>query len=303
MTAGLMVLLYLFFRFTRVGIAMQAASQNKTAATLVGISVPGVNSLVWALGAGMAGVAGILIAPITFVSGCGLCRTPGVSGRGPRRNSAPTGAFVGGIVIGLLEVFSGFYLSEWVRNAAPYMALLAVLFIRPSSLSKSGCRRRSRPMVAQHSASGSRRSGRMLLLAVVALLATAGLPFLLNCFFVGVVTSVLIWTIIGLGMVVLLGYSGQVSIGHSAFLAIGAYGHALLIGAGVPFFLSVPIVVVTCLVVGALIALPGLRFSGVYLAMATLAFAFIVEAVIGDLEITGGRGGMPVPREKLSATR
>ena len=154
-------------------------------------------------------------------------------------------------------------------------------------------------MVAQHTASGSRRSGRVLLLATAALLVAAGLPFLLNSFFVGVVTSVLIWTIIGLGMVVLLGYSGQVSIGHSAFLAIGAYGHALLIGAGVPFLLSVPIVVVACLVVGALIALPSLRFSGVYLAMATLAFAFIVEAVIGDLEITGGRGGMPVPREKL----
>jgi branched-chain amino acid transport system permease protein len=130
-----MVLLYLFFRFTRVGIAMQAASQNKTAATLVGISVPGVNSLVWALGAGMAGVAGILIAPITFVypgvGYVGLLAFPAavLGGFG----SLP-GAFVGGIVIGLLEVFSGFYLSEWVRNAAPYMALLAVLFIRPSGL-------------------------------------------------------------------------------------------------------------------------------------------------------------------------
>lgn len=131
------------------------------------------------------------------------------------------------------------------------------------------------------------------------LLVFACLPFVLNTFFVGVLTSVLIWTIIGLGMVVLLGYSGQVSIGHSAFLAIGAYGHSLLIAAGVPFLVSEAIVVFSCLVIGALIALPSLRFSGVYLAMATLAFAFIVEAVIGDLEITGGRGGMPVPREKL----
>lgn len=134
-TLGLMLALFVFFRFTRMGVAMQAASQNNTAATLVGISVPGVNSLVWALGAGMAGVAGILIAPITFVypgvGYVGLLAFPAavLGGFG----SLP-GAFVGGIIIGILEVFSGFYLSEWAKHAAPYMALLAVLFIRPSGL-------------------------------------------------------------------------------------------------------------------------------------------------------------------------
>lgn len=120
------------------------------------------------------------------------------------------------------------------------------------------------------------------------------LPFLIGPFFVGAMASVYIWAIAGIGMMVLLGYSGQVSIGHAAFLAMGAYGEALLVKAGVPFPLSALFIVVAAFGVGVLVGLPSLRFSGLYLAMATFAFAFIVEALIGALAITGGWGGMRV---------
>ncbi|WP_342640469.1 branched-chain amino acid ABC transporter permease [Rhodoligotrophos ferricapiens] len=134
-TLVLMIALYLFFRFSKLGVAMQATAQNTTAASLVGIPVKTIYSLVWALGAGIAAVAGVLIAPITFVHPgmgyVGLYAFPAavLGGFG----SIP-GAIVGGLIIGLLEVASGFYLSEVVKNSAPYLVLLLVLFIKPSGL-------------------------------------------------------------------------------------------------------------------------------------------------------------------------
>lgn len=134
-TILLMIVLYCFFRFSKLGIAMQATAQNNTAASLVGIPVKTVYSLVWALGAGIAAVAGVLVAPITFVHPgmgyVGLYAFPAavLGGFG----SIP-GAIIGGLIIGMLEVFSGFYLTETIKSSAPYLILLLVLFIKPSGL-------------------------------------------------------------------------------------------------------------------------------------------------------------------------
>ena len=134
-TILLMVVLYCFFRFSKLGVAMQATAQNNTAASLVGIPVKTVYSLVWALGAGIAAVAGVLVSPITFVHPgmgyVGLLAFPAavLGGFG----SIP-GAIVGGMIIGMLEVFSGFYLTETIKSSAPYLILLLVLFIKPSGL-------------------------------------------------------------------------------------------------------------------------------------------------------------------------
>ncbi|MFM7801215.1 MAG: branched-chain amino acid ABC transporter permease, partial [Limnohabitans sp.] len=110
-TAVLCGLLYLMFKYTRVGIAMQATSQNQLAAYYMGIPVKRLNSMVWALAAVVATVAGLLLAPITFVHAnmgfIGLKAFPAavVGGFG----SLP-GAIVGGIIIGVVESLSGFWL-------------------------------------------------------------------------------------------------------------------------------------------------------------------------------------------------
>jgi len=142
-TILLMALLYVFFRYSKLGVAMQAAAQNKTAADLVGIPVRPLYSLVWALGTATAALAGILLAPIAFVHPgmgyIGLYAFPAavLGGFG----SIP-GAIVGGLIIGLLEVYSGFYLSEWVKTSAPYAVLLLVLFVKPSGLLGASLRRK-----------------------------------------------------------------------------------------------------------------------------------------------------------------
>jgi branched-chain amino acid transport system permease protein len=135
MTAALCALLFVFFRFTRVGVAMQATSQNQLAAYYMGIPVSRINTLIWGLSAAVATFAGILLAPITFVHAnmgfIGLKAFPAavVGGFG----SIP-GAIAGGIIIGLVESFAGFYLPEGFKDVAAYIVVLLVLMIKPSGL-------------------------------------------------------------------------------------------------------------------------------------------------------------------------
>lgn len=134
-TALLCALLYAVFRYSRVGIAMQAASQNQLAAYYMGIPVQRLNGLVWALAAGVAAIAGILLAPITFVHAnmgfIGLKAFPAavVGGFG----SLP-GAIVGGLIIGVVEALAGFYLPEGFKDIAAYVVVLVMLMVMPNGL-------------------------------------------------------------------------------------------------------------------------------------------------------------------------
>lgn len=134
-TALLVILLYLFFRFTNLGIALQATSQNQFAAYLMGINVEGMFSLVWALSAMVAAVAGILLAPILFLHKdmgfIGLKAFPAavLGGFG----SIP-GAIVGGLIIGVSENLAGGFLPLWVKDIFAYLVLIAVLIVRPEGL-------------------------------------------------------------------------------------------------------------------------------------------------------------------------
>jgi branched-chain amino acid transport system permease protein len=134
-TAALCVLLFAGFRYSKVGIAMQAASQNQLAAYYMGIPVKKLNGLVWGLAAAVAAIAGLLLAPITFVHAnmgfIGLKAFPAavVGGFG----SLP-GAIVGGLVIGIVESLSGFYLPQGFKDIAAYIVVLVMLMVRPNGL-------------------------------------------------------------------------------------------------------------------------------------------------------------------------
>ncbi len=127
--------LFAMFKYSKLGIAMQAASQNQLAAYYMGIPVQRLNGLVWGLAAGVAAIAGLLLAPITFVHAnmgfIGLKAFPAavVGGFG----SLP-GAIVGGLVIGIVEAVSGFYLPEGFKDIAPYIVVLLMLVLKPNGL-------------------------------------------------------------------------------------------------------------------------------------------------------------------------
>jgi branched-chain amino acid transport system permease protein len=134
-TAVLCLLLYTVFKYSKVGIAMQASSQNQLAAYYMGIPVKTLNGLVWGLSAASAAIAGLLLAPITFVHAnmgfIGLKAFPAavVGGFG----SLP-GAIVGGLVIGIVESLAGFYLPEGFKDTAAYIVVLLMLMVKPNGL-------------------------------------------------------------------------------------------------------------------------------------------------------------------------
>lgn len=143
--AGLVlcVLLYALFRFTRIGIAMQAVSQNQLAAWYMGIPVRRLNGLVWGLSAAVAAVAGVLLAPIAFIHAnmgfIGLKAFPAAVIGG--FDSLP-GAIVGGLILGIIEALAGFYLPEGFKDVAAYIVVLVVLVVRPYGLFGQPSRKR-----------------------------------------------------------------------------------------------------------------------------------------------------------------
>ena len=138
---------------------------------------------------------------------------------------------------------------------------------------------------------------------VLLLGALLGAPLTLGDFYVGELSLVFIYAIAGIGLMLLVGYTGLVSLGHAAFLAIGAYTHAYLLTHGFPFPISLAIAALFTALTGAIVGIPALRMTGIYLAVATLAFAKIVEQVATHWEsVTGGYRGMPVPRAEIFST-
>jgi len=134
-TAFLIAVLFVFFRYTKLGVAMQATSQNQLAAFYMGIPVRRINMLVWGISAAVSACAGLLLAPITFVhvnmGYIGLKAFPAavVGGFG----SIP-GALVGGLIIGIVESLAGFYLPEGFKDIAAYILVLVMLVILPNGL-------------------------------------------------------------------------------------------------------------------------------------------------------------------------
>jgi branched-chain amino acid transport system permease protein len=129
------------------------------------------------------------------------------------------------------------------------------------------------------------------LLAVVMLV----LPMLAGEFYIGELAGVFVFAIAGVGLMLLIGYTGLVSLGHAAFLGIGAYTNAVLLAQGVPFVLTLPAAGIVTALAGIAIGVPTLRMSGLYLAIATLAFGGIMANVFSKwTAVTGGFDGFAV---------
>ncbi|SVD22690.1 uncharacterized protein METZ01_LOCUS375544, partial [marine metagenome] len=142
-TCLLVAVLYGFFSFTRLGVAMQASSQNQLAAYYMGIPVKSMFSMIWGISASVAAIAGILLAPVSLIDTSmgfiGLKAFPAavLGGFG----SIP-GALVGGVIIGVIESLSGFYLPAGFKDIAAFLVLLVVLIVRPEGLFGTSTRKR-----------------------------------------------------------------------------------------------------------------------------------------------------------------
>jgi branched-chain amino acid transport system permease protein len=120
-------------------------------------------------------------------------------------------------------------------------------------------------------------------------------PWLFPEYWLAQLTFVLIYSIVGLGLMLLAGFTGLFSIGHAAFLGVGAYTQAVLTNMGWPFPLALVCAGLLSAAVGVVVGLPALRVKGIYLGIATLSFGFIVEEVLARWEsVTGGNTGIQV---------
>lgn len=133
---------------------------------------------------------------------------------------------------------------------------------------------------------------------VALLLLALWAPFYFTPFRVFQLTRVLIFTIAVLGLGLLTGFNGQISLGHGAFFAIGAYtAAALMVKAGWPFLLVLPVALVITFALGYGVGIPALRLHGLYLALVTLALAVVTPPILKRFSgITGGAMGLTVPK-------
>ncbi|MGH8766414.1 MAG: branched-chain amino acid ABC transporter permease [Burkholderiales bacterium] len=136
-------------------------------------------------------------------------------------------------------------------------------------------------------------SRRQLLVLALVLLIACALPFLVSGYRSFQLTLALVYSIALLGLNMLTGYNGQISLGHGAFYAIGAYCAAVLMDQyGVPYWATLPVAAVVCLVVGFLFGLPALRLEGLYLALATFALGVSLPPLLKYHLIEKWTGGV-----------
>lgn len=126
------------------------------------------------------------------------------------------------------------------------------------------------------------------------------LPFVFKPYYLSILNLMAVNVIVALGLNLLVGNTGQISLGHAGFVALGAYTSVLLIQWGLPFIVALIGAGVVAALFGILLGIPSLKLEGPYLAIATLAFGLAVTVIIGRLDFLGGRMGLSVPKLDFS---
>lgn len=306
--------LALFFRLTRFGVAIRAAAENGESARLLGISVDKVASFSWMSGLVLASLAGILLASqqgtlaVSTLSTGFLVRALAAALIGGL-TSLP-GALVGGLVVGIGEAtISGFFRETvGAADVVFFVGVVAMLVLRPQGL--FGEREDTEDKVAfvpalrdlpeRLSASLYAVSLRRITLVTLVVFAVA-VSLATGSATNGTLTLVVIGAIVGVSLTVLMGYTGQISLGHWSLVGVGAFAAANLHGRlGVPFLVTVPLVVVIGMAVSLIIGLPALRIKGLYLAVVTLTFSYAAELFVFRSELVGGgQTGQPMNTPSL----
>jgi len=279
--------LLLLLNRSRFGIQIRACTENRDIAAALGIDQRRLSTLVFALGAGLAGLGGALVLPdksanlqmdLSVIVEAFVVVVVGGMG-------SITGAFLASLLIGLLQAF-GLVLIPKATLVLAFVIMAAVLTIRPSGLLGSASteiERRPTPI---------RPAPAILGWLALAIAVTA--PFWLPAYPLSVLTEMLVAALFAAALHLLIGPGGMISFGHAAWFAIGAYAaglaaHSLL----TPMPLALLLAPLAAGLAAAAFGSFVVRLSGIYLAMLTLAFAQIVWAVATQwTSVTGGDDGI-----------
>jgi len=288
--------LYALLTRTRIGTAMRASVDNPDLLKLYGGRPELVSALAWAIGISLAALAGILLAPdigLSYYDLTLLVISAYAAAMLGRLTSLPL-TFAGAMVLGLMQSYSVGYLPTsdsmiGFRAVVPTLFLFAVLVILPKAQLRVGQVRGlvAAPVPRTRAAVG----WGIALLVVVAMMGLSWKDS--NLLLAGTAAT---YAIVMLSLVLLTGYGGHVSLAQFTFAGVGALAYARL---DQPTLWGVLLSVLISAGVGALVALPVIRLTGLYLALATLAFAQLMDKLIFQADFAFKYGGT-LPAERLS---
>jgi branched-chain amino acid transport system permease protein len=289
--------LTLFLARTHTGKALRAVAQNPGGARAVGLKVNALAILSFA-GTGLLGaLAGAFVLPYLSVSmdDAATYSLLGIIGISLGGFGSYFGAVVGGVALGIIEALATGYLSSLYGESLELVALIIILVLRPEGLLRGASRVRSDTGDPSGHVHYVERAPRALTAVVFAALIVAGIVVPLIGFsdelrdinLVGITALALI------GMDILMGYLGMVSLGQSAFMAVGGYLAALTVmHLNIPTLLGVLIGVVAAVAVAYVFSLVTVRLAPYYMATVSLALVLLSQDLGGELNITGGTAGL-----------
>lgn len=302
-TLALGAALWLGLRHTRFGTATRAVVDNRDLASMIGVNGDLVRRTAWIVSCSFAALVGVLLSPSQGLNVYVLtivviyAFAPAVLGR---LVSLPL-AYVGGLSLGIVQSI----LSKWgaqgtvadLEASIPYLALFVLLVMFGGRLKEMGGGLRG-------AASGTAwrpRLGRSLGSWAVGLGLLAAAPLMVSGSHLGDVTYGAVIAIAALTLVVLTGWAGQISLAQFSFVGVGAFTAAHLAGAhGQHFVVATIVGMAIAIPLGLLVGLPSLRLSGLYLALATMAFALLMDnLVFSRSDVSGGITGLNAPRPRI----
>jgi branched-chain amino acid transport system permease protein len=302
-TVIIVLALWYVLQRTTLGKALRACSENPAAAALMGINVRRMTIISYAVAAGIGGIAGMVIGPIVSLQfdGGGIFTSAGFIAVTIGGVASFFGSVVGGLGLGLIEQGAAGYISSLFSTTIALVLLLAMLILRPTGIIAGKIRRREDVREIAHNQSDvstklNRKQG--LTLGIIVLVLILFAPLLLNAFGGGGLLSSLviagIFFIALLGLDVLMGYCGQVSLGHAAFMATGGYMAAIsCVKWGLPPLVGVLLGLIVSLVCATVLSLVTVKLRGHYMALATLSFGLLMDTLtVGLSDWTGGPSGM-----------
>lgn len=293
----------LVFRFTRFGVATEAAAESEKGAYLTGLSPDRIAFANWALSSVVAGLGGILIAPLVALNpvAYSLFIVPALAATLVGNFGSLWLTVAAGITIGALQAeatnLQGLY-DWWPRagtaEAISLLLILGFLVVKGRPLPDRGS-------VIRKTLGRAPRPDTILVpmlvalaVAVVALLATSGS-------YRAAIVSSIVFAVLGLSQVIVTGYAGQVSLAQLTLAGVSAYALSVLTQhLGIPFPFAPVVAALFATVVGVLVGLPALRVRGLPLTVVTLALAVFVEAFwFRNPSLNGGVQGAPIDTPRL----
>jgi branched-chain amino acid transport system permease protein len=317
LTAAVALGLSLLFHFTQSGLRMRAIAESPGMVELAGINADRVAMTSWMLSSFLAGLAGVMLAPVfgdlqplNFTEL--LVAAVAAAAAGSLQSLPYT--FLGGILLGLVEEILGGYLpsghilSSGLRPAMPFVVLLALLLFLPGLRRRwqrsddplSSVRPPPAPLAATVRDPSMRKISRLAMTAVAAAFIVSCLTWVSDAWVFNFSQAVAL-SIVFLSLVLLTGMSGQISLCQAAFAGVGAFTVGQLAAHfNVSILVGIIIAGVFAAAIGAVVALPALRLGGLALALATLAFGLLADNIAFQYSWSGnGQSGISIPRPAL----